>query len=221
MLSDQFAGTEVWVFDLDNTLYAPEMRLFDQIEARITDYMTAELGIARAEADALRDTYWHRYGTTLSGLVAEHAIAPDPYLGAIHQIELTALAPHPPLVEAIGHLPGRRVVYTNGAKAYAGRVLHALGLDAAFHEVYGVEDAGYRSKPERAAFEAVFAHADIAPERAAMFEDDPRNLAAPHAMGMRTILVGPQAVDERHVDHHATDLATFLADLAPAADVAG
>ena len=34
-----FIGVETWVFDLDNTLYPPAARLFDQIEARMTAYV--------------------------------------------------------------------------------------------------------------------------------------------------------------------------------------
>ena len=52
-----------------------------------------------------------------------------------------------------------------------------------------------------------------APARAAMFEDDPRNLAAPHAMGMRTVYVAPEPLAADHIHHHTDDLADFLARL--------
>ena len=47
-----------------------------------------------------------------------------------------------------------------------------------------------------------------------MFEDDPRNLMVPHLMGMRTVLVGPEALAQDHIHHHTDDLAAFLARLA-------
>ncbi|MBC7158084.1 MAG: HAD hydrolase-like protein, partial [Rhodobacteraceae bacterium] len=103
-----------------------------------------------------------------------------------------------------------RIVYTNGSRPYAERVLAARGLGGVFDAVYGVEHAGFRPKPERAAFEAVFGHDGIVPAEAAMFEDDPRNLAAPHAMGMRTVHVAPQAVAAAHIHHHTDDLSGFL-----------
>ena len=53
-----FAHVETWVFDLDNTLYPPAMRLFDQIEARMTAYVMRTLGVEAAEAGALRARYW-------------------------------------------------------------------------------------------------------------------------------------------------------------------
>ena len=45
-----------------------------------------------------------------------------------------------------------------------------------------------------------------------MFEDDPRNLEVPYRMGMRTVLVGSDAVVP-HVHHHTADLREFLARL--------
>ena len=39
-----FAHVNSWVFDLDNTLYPPALRLFDQIEARMTAYVMRALG---------------------------------------------------------------------------------------------------------------------------------------------------------------------------------
>ena len=210
MVADRFAHVRAWVFDLDNTLYPPEARLFDQIEALMTAYVARALDLDRAEADRLRGTYWARYGTTLAGLMAEHDLDPGPYLEAVHDIDFSALSPAPKLAAAIRALPGRRVVYTNGSEPYARRVLEARGLGAVFDAVYGVEHAGYRPKPEQGAFEAVFALDGLPPREGAMFEDDPRNLAAPHDMGMRTVLVAPDPHDADHIHYHTDDLTAFL-----------
>jgi len=149
------------------------------------------LAVDRARADHLRRDYWRRYGTTLARLMAEHDVDPGPYLTTVHEIDLAALRPDPSLAAQIAALPGRRIVFTNGSGAFAHRVLAARGLSGTFDAVYGVEHAGFRPKPEQAAFEAVFALDGLAPDQGAMFEDDPRNLAALHAMGMCTVLVGP------------------------------
>jgi len=214
MPAKHFSHVRNWVFDLDNTLYPPRARLFDQIEQRMTAWVMEALGVARDEADRLRRHYWQKYGTTLAGLMAEHGVDPGPYLTHVHEIDLTHLEKDPPLAEAISALPGRRIVYTNGSSAYAERVLAARGLAGVFDAVYGVEHAGFRPKPERAAFEAVFAADGIDTETAAMFEDDPRNLTAPWEMGMRTVHVAPAPVPAPHIHHHTTDLAAFLARLA-------
>ncbi|MCR9149927.1 MAG: pyrimidine 5'-nucleotidase [Rhodobacteraceae bacterium] len=213
MVAENFHHVRAWVFDLDNTLYPPSARLFDQIEVRMTAFVMQALGVERGEADRLRRHYWQLYGTTLAGLMHEHDVDPAPYLTDVHDIALDHLDHDPALRAGIAALPGRRIVYTNGCAPYAERVIAARGLDGLFDAVYGVEHAGFRPKPERAAFEAIFARDGIEPGRAAMFEDDPRNLAAPHQMGMRTVHVAPEPEPADHIHHHTADLAGFLARL--------
>ena len=202
-----------WVFDLDNTLYPPEMRLFDQIEIRMTRWVMTALNVTEPEADRLRALYWRQYGTTLAGLMREHGVDPGPYLDEVHDIDFTVLTPDPGLRAHIAALPGRRIVYTNGCAPYAEKVLEARGLAGLFDAVYGVEHAGFLPKPEKAAFDAVFALDRVDPSRAAMFEDDTRNLIEPHAMGMGTIHVAPMAAPADHIHHHTADLAQFLSTL--------
>jgi putative hydrolase of the HAD superfamily len=210
MVKASFSHVTAWVFDLDNTLYPPHARLFDQIEVRMTQYVMDALGVSRTEADRLRKHYWHSYGTTLAGLMREHQVDPTPYLTSVHDISLDHLEKDADLTAHIAELPGRRIVYTNGSAPYAERVLAARGLDGLFDAIYGVEHAGFRPKPEREAFEAVFALDGMDPGRAAMFEDDQRNLAAPHALGMRTVHVAPEAHAAEHIHHHTDDLTGFL-----------
>ena len=221
-----FRDTDVWIFDLDNTLYPPEMALFPQIEARMTDWVMRSLAVEREAADRLRRDYWMRHGTTLAGLMAEHAIEPSAYLAHVHDIDFTGLAPDPDLADAIAALPGRRIVHTNADSAYAAKVLAARGLDL-FEAVYGVEETHFHPKPDPRAYEAVIAMAGIEPARAAFFEDDPRNLRVPHRLGMRTVLVGsgrhgpnhslPAGETLDHVHHRTCDLVSFLQEIARAA----
>ncbi len=213
MVAHLFDHVAFWVFDLDNTLYPPKARLFDQIEVRMTDWVMRELGVSRTEADRLRKEYWRRYGTTLAGLMAEHGVDPGPYLHEVHEIDLGHLEPDTMLARNIRRLPGRKIVYTNGSAPYAERVIDARGLSGLFDAVYGVENAGFRPKPERRAFETIFAADGLDPARGAMFEDDARNLAAPHEMGMRTVHVAPEPEDHPHIHHHTEDLAAFLGQL--------
>ena len=210
MPKQHFTPVTPWVFDLDNTLYPPAMRLFDQIERRMTDFVMRATGLAAAEADRMRLRWWQAHGTTLAGLMAEHRVDPADYLVHVHDIDFTVLAPDPELARHIRSLPGRRIVYTNGSAPYARRVIAARGLEGLFDAVYGVEHAGYVPKPRREAFETVFALDGLDTAAAAMFEDEARNLAAPHAMGMRTVHVAPDPRPEAHIHHHTRDLTDFL-----------
>ena len=214
MVARHFSHVDNWVFDLDNTLYPPDTDLFGQIEIKMTDWVMRALGIDQVRADRLRVQYWQAYGTTLAGLMAEHDVDPAPYLNEVHDIDFSVLSPDAALADAIRALPGKKIVYTNACESYAVRVLEARGLGGLFDGVYGVEHAGFRPKPEREAFETVFALAGVSPETGAMFEDDARNLSAPHAMGMRTVHVAPKPVPQDHIHHHTDDLAAFVSLLA-------
>lgn len=208
-----FSHVQTWVFDLDNTLYPPSARLFDQIEVRMVTFVMEALGVARDEADRLRTHYWHTYGTTLAGLMREHGVDPGPYLTTVHDISFHVLEPDVELAAHIADLPGRRIVYTNGCAPYAERVIEARGLSGLFDAVYGVEHADFLPKPERGAFDRIFARDGLAADRAAMFEDDARNLAVPHTLGMRTVHVADVAQPADHIHHHTDDLTGFLRQL--------
>jgi len=200
-----------WVFDLDNTLYPPEMCLFDQIEVLMERFIMREIGIDQTEARQLRDDYWETYGTTLTGLVTRHGIDADAFLAEVHDLDLSALRPDPTLAALIAALPGQRMIYTNGARMHGERVSTARGLRHTFTDVFGTEDAGYLAKPSEEAFRRVFERADIDPTRAVMIEDAARNLEAPKAMGMATVLVG--STKSAFADFHAPDVTTFLESL--------
>ena len=212
--SPDFARVSTWVFDLDNTLYPPHMRLFDQIEVKMTDWVMQALQVDRDRADHLRAYYWQIYGTTLAGLMREHDVDPGPYLNEVHDIDFSVLVPDPGLARSIARLPGRKIIYTNACAPYAEKVLSARGLAGLFDAIYGVEHAEFHPKPDAQAFATVFAKDGLDPASAAMFEDDSRNLAVPHALGMRTVHVAPTPEPASHIHHHTDDLAAFLARLA-------
>ncbi|MEP1538916.1 MAG: pyrimidine 5'-nucleotidase [Paracoccaceae bacterium] len=213
MPKSSFSHVNVWVFDLDNTLYPPRARLFDQIEVRMTQYVMSALNVDEATANTLRVDYWERYGTTLAGLMREHDVDPAPYLTDVHDISLDHLEQDHVLADAIANLPGRKIVYTNGCAPYAERVIAARGLSGQFDAVYGVEHADFLPKPELAAFQTVFGLDGLSVEHAAMFEDDTRNLIAPFDMGVKTVHVAENAKPEPHVEFHTDDLALFLRQL--------
>ena len=213
MPRDHFSHVTTWVFDLDNTLYPPSARLFDQIEVRMTAWVMETLGLDRPAADALRLNYWRDHGTTLAGLMRNHDLDPTPYLTDVHDIDFSGLDRDPALADHIAALPGRKIIFTNGTAPYAEQVVDARGLGGLFDAIYGVEEAGYHPKPDPEAFERIFALDGLRSDRAAMFEDDPRNLAVPHAKGMRTVHVAESPVEADHIYHHTDDLTAFLSRL--------
>ena len=214
MIAQQFDHVDTWVFDLDNTLYPPEADLFEQMDIRFSKYVGRLTGLNKDEALTLCHRYWTHYGSTLKGLMEHHDVDPHHFLADVHDIDISHLVPCDDLSAALQALPGRRIVYTNGSRNHAKRVLAARGLTRHFDAVYGVEHADFAPKPTEAAFARVFARDGTTPTTSAMFEDEARNLAVPHAMGMRTVHVHPEPDDADHIHHHTDDLAAFLSQLA-------
>ncbi|MBU2983450.1 pyrimidine 5'-nucleotidase [Lentibacter algarum] len=213
MLKTAFKSVDTWIFDLDNTLYPPHMRLFDQIEVKMIEFVMREIGVSREDANHMRHNYWAQYGTTLAGLMHHHDIDPEPYLAEVHDISFEPLKSDPELSTAIKNLPGRKIIYTNGSAPYAEKVVESRGLAGLFDDIYGVEHASFHPKPQQSAFEQVFTKAAVFPETSAMFEDDPRNLSVPHSMGLRTVLVAPKPMLAEHIHFHTDDLTGFLRNL--------
>ncbi len=209
---DAFGHVDVWIFDLDNTLYPPSSALFDQIHVKMTAFICELLRVDAKEANRLRAHYWRRYGTTLKGLMEEHGLAPEVFLEVVHDIDLASIESAPALGAAIAALPGRKIVHTNASRAHAERVLARIGLVDRFEGVFAIEDTAFDPKPDRVAYERVIGAGRLAPERAAMFEDSVKNLIEPHALGMRTVLAhAPNSEAEaEHVHFWTDDLVGFL-----------
>jgi len=222
-----FDRTAVWIFDLDNTLYPPECRLFLQIDQRMGEFISRLLGVSFEQAQHLRKTYYRQFGTTLSGLMKVHRVSPEPFLDYVHDIDLAAIAPNARLRSSIERLEGRRLIFTNGSRRHAERVAERVGILDLFEDICSIETCDYTPKPTAAAFDRMIARHGVSACESAMFEDMPLNLEVPHALGMTTVLVHDEAGDHPwrvghvvaktsvpdYIHHMTADLAAFLEEL--------
>ncbi|MDX2233819.1 MAG: pyrimidine 5'-nucleotidase [Hyphomonadaceae bacterium] len=207
-----FPGRDVFVFDLDNTLYPADHAIFLAIGDRMTAYVQRVTGAPRDEAMALQERYYHLYGATVVGMQRHHGVDPAAFMADVHAVSFDAVLPDPDLAALIGALPGRRIVFSNGARAYAHAIVDHLGLGGVFERIVALEDVDWIPKPEPAAFTQMAALCGFSPARAVMFEDHPRNLAAAKALGFATVLVGPNATPSDTADYAAASLHAFLRD---------
>ena len=204
-----------WVFDMDDTLYPREQGLMQLVQARINAYVVEAVGLDPVSARVLQRQFLDEHGTTLAGLMANYTIDPAHFLHDVHDVPMDSLEPNPRLVEQLMRLPGRRLVFTNGARDYADRVLDRLGVTACFDGVFTIEDADLTPKPAPSTFRHFIERYGFDPHRAAFFEDTPRNLEPARALGMTTVLIGDghgKPLGD-HIDHIAPDLLDFLTDL--------
>lgn len=199
-------GISNWVFDLDNTLYHPELAIFDKIDAKMGQYIARLLQVDALEARQVQKNYFREYGTTLAGLMRHQNIEPRDFLDFVHDVDLSAIAPQPALVEAIAALPGRKFIFTNADTPYARKVLERLGLSDIFSDIHDIYATQYIPKPEQSAYDSMLDAFGIDPEKSVFFEDMARNLRPAKAMGMGTIWInngaelGAHGHDEAHID---------------------
>lgn len=212
-MSADLRHIDTWLFDLDNTLYPLDAGLGVDISDRITGFMERLTGLPRSEARALQKRYLDEHGLTLKGLMLNHDVDPDEYHQLFADLSLETLARDPELIAAIERLPGRRLIFTNADAAHARRIMDHLDLSGLFSEVFHIESAGFVPKPDPDAFQRLIAAHAITPASTAFFEDRALNLEPAAALGMTTVLVGPDATANTYpfIDHFAPSLALFLA----------
>lgn len=222
-----FKHVNTWVFDLDNTLYPAGSDLWPKIDHRITLFMMDLFGLDGLSARALQKYYYRRHGTTLRGLIVDHAIGFEEFLAFVHDIDRSSLVPNLALAAAIAALPGRKLILTNGSRDHALRTAEALGLAHMFEDVFDIVAADLVPKPERATYLRFFEKHGVDPKTSAMFEDIAGNLVVPHEYGMTTTLVVPKpgqtdhrepfeiawGTSQPHIDFVTADLEDFLCEI--------
>ena len=183
------ADRDVWIFDLDNTLYPPESNLFTEIDKKLGAFIADLLQVDRTEARRIQKLYFKEYGTTLNGLMNVHNIDPGAFLDYVHDIDHSAIKPDPELEKALRKLPGSKYIFTNGTVSHAENVLERLGITNFFIDIFDIRTTEYIPKPHPEAYQTVVSKANLSPQRSVMFEDLPRNLQVPNELGMMTVWV--------------------------------
>ena len=197
------ARAPVWVFDLDDTLHHATPHIFPHINRAMTAYIERHLSLDYAEATALRQHYWQRYGATLLGLIRHHGIDPNHFLAETHNFENlgSLIITAPALAHTLKQLPGRRIIFSNAPRVYTHDVLAQTGLLPLFDAVYTVESFGFQPKPLRSGFLKLLRKERIHPNQAIMIEDSLSNLVMAKRLGMHTLWVTRSLRNSPWVDH--------------------
>lgn len=183
----------VWLFDLDDTLHDASHAAFGQMHVAIGDYIATHLGISGAEAQALRQRYWQRYGATLLGVVRHHGVRAAHFLEETHRMPglegRLRTSAHDRA--ALRRLPGRKIILTNAPRAYAMRVLDTLGLTSFFDTIITIDEmtmfGDLRPKPDARMLRRVAARLGVAPGRCVLVEDTLVHQKAARRVGMRAV----------------------------------
>ncbi len=187
-----FSHIDTWVFDLDNTLYPHHVNLWQQVDARIGEFVSACLKISAGGSPRIQKDYYRRYGTT-------HARHDDRARRARRRLPRLCAQDRP---LAAGAEPGDGGCDRKASRAQAdpdqrlGRPCRC-GAGAARHRrhfeaVFDIIAAELEPKPAPQTYQKFLSACTASiRRRPAMFEDLARNLVVPHQLGMTTVLVVP------------------------------
>jgi putative hydrolase of the HAD superfamily len=182
-----------WLFDLDDTLHDATQAAIRETSAAMTAYMVDHLAMAPADASALRQHYWHRYGATLLGQVRHHGVRAAHFLEETHRLpgleSRLRCSVHDRA--ALRRLPGAKFVLTNAPRRYALRVLGALRLTRCFDGILCIEDmrmfGQHRPKPDARMLRHVAARLKTPPSRCVLVEDTLVHQRSARSVGMKTV----------------------------------
>ena len=208
-----------WLFDLDNTLYSGDTKVFDQVDKKMSKFISEKLNVNLEEAKKIQKNYFHEYNTTLNGMIKNHDIDANEFLEFVHDVDLEFLKKNEPLKIEIEKLKGKKIIFTNGSKAHASNVTSRIGIEQLFDGVFDIVDSDFYPKPSMEPYKKIIENYKIVPEYCIFFEDIARNLKPAYELGMKTVWIEnnePWAAkysDEEFVNYKTGSLTNFLKEI--------
>ena len=208
-----------WLFDLDNTLYSGDTKVFDQVDKKMSKFISEKLKVSEEEAKKIQKNYFHEYNTTLNGMIKNHDIDATEFLEFVHDVNLDFLKKDEFLGNQINKLNGKKIIFTNGSKAHAANVTGKIGIDKLFDGVFDIVDSDFYPKPSMKPYKKIIENYNIEPEYCIFFEDIARNLKPAHELGMKTVWIEndePWAAkysDSEFINYKTNNLANFLKEI--------
>jgi len=180
---------------LDNTLYSSSTKIFDMIDYNMKDFISKKLDISIDKAFKIQKKFYKEYGTTLFGLMKYHDIDPDEFLNYVHNIDFSKLKKSEKLNYYLQRLPGKKIVFTNGDKNYAKKVLNSLGILERIDKIYDIKKGNYIPKPKLETYKNLINNFNINPLKTVFFEDIEKNLKPAYDLGMTTVHIDVETKD--------------------------
>ena len=208
-----------WLFDLDNTLYSGDTKVFDQVDKKMSKFISEKLNVSLEEAKKIQKNYFHEYNTTLNGMIKNHDIDANEFLEFVHDVDLEFLKKNEPLKIEIEKLKGKKIIFTNGSKAHASNVTSRIGIEQLFDGVFDIVDSDFYPKPSLEPYKKIIENYKIVPEYCIFFEDIARNLKPAYELGMKTVWIEnnePWAAkfsNEEFVNYKTVSLTKFLKEI--------
>ena len=205
-----------WLFDLDNTLYSGDTKVFDQVDKRMSKYISSKLNVSIEEAKKIQKNYFHEYNTTLNGMIKIHNINANEFLEFVHDIDIDFLKKDLELQKELLKLKGKKIIFTNGSRKHALNVTQKIGIDQCFDDIFDIVDSNFVPKPAIEPYNELVKKHKIDPKSCLFVEDIARNLKPAYEMGMKTVWIeneepwAKKFSDSSFINYKTNNLSEFL-----------
>ena len=207
------------LFDCDGVLYQDLEAVFGQVSKKMTEYISKKLNLDLKVAKELQRSYFHKYDTSLNGLMIHHDIPPREFLDYVHDIDLSFLKKDKTLRSELESTNLRKFVFTNGSKEHVKNITTSLGIDDQFENIFDIVDAKYNPKPAAKAFDLMIEKFKIDPNETLYIEDIAKNLSIGKERGAITAWLinneywGKKESDKDYIDYKIENLSLFLKEI--------
>jgi len=212
----EFQLMKYWLFDLDNTLYSGETRVFEQVDKKMSEYISKKLNVSLIEAKKIQKNYFYEYNTTLNGMIKNHKIDANEFLEFVHDIDIDFLKKDTLLEIELKKLSGKKIIFTNGSRKHALNVTKRIGIEKCFDDIFDIVDADFFPKPTVLPYKKLIEKHKIDPNLCVFIEDIARNLKPAYEMGMKTIWIknnepwAKEFSDSNFINYKTDNLSKFL-----------
>ncbi len=207
------------LFDLDGVLYQDLESVFDQVSKKMTEYISKKLDLDLKKAKELQTSYFHKYNTSLNGLMIHHDIKPEEFLKYVHNIDLSFMKKDLILKKELENLNLKKFIFTNGSKEHANNITTHLGINDLFNGLFDIVDAEFSPKPTAKAFDLMVKKFKIIPKETLYIEDIAKNLSIGKERGAITAWLindeywGKKESDKQFIDYKIENLSLFLKEI--------
>ena len=210
---------KVKLFDLDGVLYQDLEAVFGQVSKKMTKYISNKLNLSLEKAKELQTNYFHKYNTSLNGLMIHHDIKPEDFLKYVHDIDLSFMKKDLVLRNELENLNIKKFIFTNGSKEHAKNITKHLGINDLFDGLFDIVDAEFSPKPTAKAFDLMIKKFKINPIETLYIEDIAKNLSIGKERGTITAWLindeywGKKESDKEFIDYKIENLSLFLKEI--------
>ncbi len=215
----EFKNIKNFIFDCDGVLYSDLEKVFGQVSKRMTDYISRKLKLDIKEAKELQTKYFHKYNTSLNGLMIHHKINPKEFLDYVHDINLDFLEKDLVLRKELLRLDAKKIIFTNGSTDHVINITKHLGIDDLFDGTFDIVDCNFVPKPGIESYKILSKKFKIDPKESVFIEDIAKNLEPAKKLGMKTVWLvnneywGKKDSDKDFIDLKIENLSSFLKEI--------